>query len=190
MTNFQPYCETSKNDKLNRIYHDKEYGFPVRNDSDLFERLVLEINQAGLSWSIILQKKNSIRRAFDNYDILKVSNYNEYDRNRLLDDKGIIRNRLKVDAVIKNASVIRTINENYGSFASWLDFHAPLQHKEWVSLFRKTFLFTGPKIVNEFLMSTGYLSGAHNKNCPVYNEIIALSPPWMREINTCDFDPA
>ncbi len=190
MKKLASYCETSKNDRLNRSYHDKEYGFPVRTDSGLFERLVLEINQAGLSWNIILKKKDSFRSAFDNYDILKISNYNENDRKRLLNNKEIIRNRLKIDAVIKNASALRSINANCGSFASWLDSQGSLNHKEWVSLFRKKFFFTGPKIVNEFLLSTGYLSGAHSKNCPIYNEIKALNPPWMRELNSCRFNPA
>ena len=185
----QSYCNTSKNDRLNRMYHDKEYGFPTRNDKDLFERLVLEINQAGLSWTIILKKKNSFRLAFENYDIQKISNYNENDRKRLLNDKNIIRNRLKIDSVIKNANVLRIIIAKHGSFASWLDLQGSINHKEWILLFKNNFYFTGPKIVQEFLLSTGYLPGAHIKSCPVYKEIKVLNPPWMREKNTCSFDP-
>ena len=82
------------------------------------------------------------------------------------------------------------ISAQYGSFASWLDLQGPLKHKEWVLLFREHFYFTGPKIVNEFLLSTGYLHGAHSKNCPIYYKIKVLNPPWMRKTNTCNFDSA
>lgn len=180
MIKLHSYCDTSVNDSLNKKYHDKEYGFPLKNDHELFERLVLEISQAGLSWTTILKKRDNIRRAFDNFNISKITNYDEDDRTRLLNDKGIIRNRLKVNAVIKNASVISIISARYGSFASWLDLQGSLELEEWVLLFRKNLYFTGPKIVGEFLLSTGYLAGAHDKSCPVYNKIKALNPPWMR----------
>ncbi|CAN5895557.1 DNA-3-methyladenine glycosylase I [soil metagenome] len=161
-------------------YHNDEYGFPLSTDAALFERLALEINQAGLSWLTILKKKENFRRAFDGFDIDIVAAYGEGERARLLADAGIIRNRLKVDAVIDNARRLIAIRETNGSFAGWLDAQHPLPKEEWVRLFRRTFRFTGGEIVGEFLMSTGYLPGAHDPDCPVYTRIAARNPPWLR----------
>lgn len=159
-------------------YHNEEYGFPVRDDSELFERLCLEINQAGLSWLTILKKRETFRAAYDGFAIDRVAAYTEEDRARLLADPGIIRNRLKVNAAIENARRIQALQEEHGSFAAWLDAHHPLSLEEWKKLFKKTFVFTGGEIVNEFLLSTGYLPGAHRPECPVHARILALNPPW------------
>ena len=158
--------------ELHKAYHDKLYGFPIDNDNELFCRLVLEINQAGLSWETILKKESSFRKAFDNFDIKKVAAYTEKDRERLLADAGIIRNKLKVNAAIENAKTILDIQKTHGSFKNWLDEHHPKTKDEWIKLFKKTFKFTGGEIVNEFLMSTGYLPGAHDLNCPTYQQIL------------------
>lgn len=165
--------------ELHKAYHDKLYGFPIHNDNELFCRLVLEINQAGLSWETILRKEVAFRKAFDNFDIAKVAAYTENDRERLLADAGIIRNRLKVNAAIENAKSIRQLQKAYGSFENWLNHHHPKTKEEWVKLFKKTFKFTGGEIVNEFLMSTGYLPGAHTQNCEVYATILAAKPMWL-----------
>jgi DNA-3-methyladenine glycosylase I len=164
---------------LHQAYHDKLYGFPIHDDNELFCRLVLEINQAGLSWETILKKEKAFRKAFDNFDIGKVAAYNEIDKERLLADAGIIRNRLKVNAVIENAKTIQNLQKEYGSFQNWLKQHHPKTKEEWVRLFKKTFKFTGGEIVNEFLMSTGYLLGAHDLNCYVHQDIIAKKPMWL-----------
>ncbi len=174
------YCEFAPGDPFHGPYHDQEYGFPVRDDAVLFERLILEINQAGLSWLTVLKKRENFQRAYEGFEIDRVAAYGEQDRARLLSDAGIIRNRLKVDAAIENARRLITIRNEYGSFAAWLDHHHPLSKEEWVKLFKKTFRFTGGEIVGEFLMSTGYLPGAHEAACPVYHEIAALNPPWMQ----------
>ena len=100
-----------------------------------------------------------------------VSKFNDDDISRLLLDKGIIRNKLKINAIIFNAQVIIIIQKKYGSFKKWLDFNHPKERKEWVKLFKKTFKFTGEEITNEFLMSTGYLEGAHEKSCPIYKKL-------------------
>ncbi len=176
------YCEFAVSDPLHQPYHDYEYGFPVRDDSVLFERLALEINQAGLSWATILRKREAFRRAYSGFDVDSVAAYEEADRVRLLGDAGIIRNRLKVNAAIENARRLVRIREEFGSFAAWLDQHQPLRKEEWVKLFKQTFLFTGGEIVNEFLMSTGYLPGAHRESCPVYQRIVASNPPWVIEV--------
>lgn len=95
-------------------------------------------------------------------------------------DPGIVRNRQKIDAVIGNARLIQELRRSHGSFAGWLDAHHPRPPEEWTRLFRQTFRFTGGLIVGEFLMSLGYLSGAHEPSCPVYDRILALAPPWSK----------
>ena len=169
------YCKfvsTAEKGNVHRTYHDTAYGFPIHDDNELFCRLILEINQAGLSWTTILNKQENFRKAFHNFEIAKVAKYKEKDRTRLLNDAGILRNRLKVDAAIHNANVILGLQKEYGSFKKWIDAHHPLSKEEWVKLFKKTFLFTGGEIVNEFLMSTGYLPGAHAEDCPVYKKVV------------------
>ncbi len=173
------YCDAAPGHEFHGPYHDLEYGFPVRDDAVLFERLVLEINQAGLSWLTILKKRENFRSAFEGFHPETVASFGEKERKRLLGDAGIIRNRLKVNAAIENAKRICELKESHGSFANWLDAHHPLSKEEWVKLFKKTFLFTGGEITGEFLMSTGYLPGAHRESCPVYAKIAALEPLWM-----------
>ncbi len=164
---------------LHANYHDNHYGFPIHDDNELFGRLILEINQAGLSWETILKKEDGFRRAYDNFNIEKIAAYTESDRERLLNDVGIIRNRLKVNAAIENAKTILQLQKEYGSFEKWLEHHHPKTKEEWVKLFKKTFRFTGGEIVNEFLMSIGYLKGAHDGNCPIHQKIIKTNPMWL-----------
>ena len=175
------YCEAITRMEKGNVhihYHDREYGFPIHDDNQLFARLVLEINQAGLSWTTILNKKENFFTAFDQFDIDKVARYNEKKIERLLQDAGIIRNRLKIESVIDNAKRIKAIQKEYGSFKNWLDQHHPKNKEEWVKLFKQTFRFTGGEIVNEFLMSTGYLPGAHIEDCPVYKKVLKQKPRW------------
>jgi len=181
------YCDFAPGHALHGPYHDTEYGFPSRDEAVLFERLVLEINQAGLSWETILKKRDGFRRAYHGFDVEKVAAYGERDRERLLADAGIIRNRLKVDAAIHNAQVIQRLRAGHGSFAGWLDAQlmdagAARDKTGWVKLFKKTFRFTGGEITNEFLMSLGYLPGTHREDCPVFAVIAALDPPWRRAL--------
>ncbi|MGK2860940.1 MAG: DNA-3-methyladenine glycosylase I [Chitinophagaceae bacterium] len=175
------YCDfvldTGK-DTVHRLYHDTEYGFPVYDDNLLFARLVLEINQAGLSWDTILKKKTNFFKAFDNFNIDKVSRYTEARKIKLMQDAGIIRNRLKIEAAVYNAKAIKNIQKQHGSFRNWLDDNYPKTREEWVKLFKQTFRFTGGEIVNEFLMSTGYLPGSHTVNCPIYKKVLKLKPKW------------
>jgi len=172
------YCTIAPGHPFHGPYHDTEYGFPVDDDRVLFERLVLEINQAGLSWLTMLKKRDGFRAAFEGYDPARVARYGEAERARLLADAAIIRNRLKVDAVIHNAQVICDLQKSHGSFAAWIASHHPKSKDEWVKVFRKTFKFMGGEIVGEFLMSTGYLPGAHAAECPVHARILRRSPPW------------
>jgi DNA-3-methyladenine glycosylase I len=164
---------------LHRAYHDHHYGFPIHDDNELFGRLLLEINQAGLNWETVLKKEASFRQAYSNVDIATVAAYIDADRTRLLADAGIIRNRLKVNAAIENARTILGLQKEYGSFAHWLAQHHPRSKTEWVELFKKTFRFTGGEIVGEFLMSIGYLPGAHSTACPVYQRVLETQPNWF-----------
>ncbi len=175
------YCEyvlAHPEDSYNRLYHDSEYGFPLQDDNALFERLMLEINQAGLSWITILKKADNFRRAYDGFDIARVASYGQKDIDRLLSDAGIIRNRLKVNAAVENARRIRLLQAQHGSFKSWLDSHAGSDLVAWSKVFKSTFVFTGGEIVREFLVSSGYLPGAHDRTCPVYDRVIVLKPAW------------
>jgi DNA-3-methyladenine glycosylase I len=190
----------------------------------LFERLMLEINQAGLSWLTILKKKDAFRRAYAGFDPGVVAAYGPREVRRLLADAGIIRNRLKVEAAIANARAVLELRESHGSFAKWLEAHLWLDAKtqgregaraegdartqgrktdaktqgrkdakearhprrrtkeEWVQLFKQTFRFTGGEIVGEFLISSGYLPGAHRESCPVYPRVLAKRPAWARAL--------
>lgn len=166
------YCDIAPGHPVHGPYHATEYGFPQRDESVLFERLLLEINQAGLSWETILRKREGFRAAYDGFDVDTVAAYGEAERARLMHDAGIIRNRLKIEAAIHNAQVIQGLRASHGGFAQWLDAHAvedgaPRDKAAWVELFKKTFRFTGGEITGEFLMSLGYLPGAHRPDCPV-----------------------
>ncbi|MBN6149537.1 DNA-3-methyladenine glycosylase I [Xanthomonas sp. AmX2] len=174
------YCSIAPGHPVHGHYHDHEYGYPQREERELFERLVLEINQAGLSWEIILKKRDGFRAAYSGFDVDRVAAYGEADVLRLLADPGIIRNRLKVHAAIHNAQVIGGLRESHGGFAAWLDAHHPRDKADWIKLFKRTFRFTGGEITGEFLMSLGYLPGAHHADCPAYARIARLDPAWMR----------
>jgi DNA-3-methyladenine glycosylase I len=174
------YCDIAPGHEFHGPYHETEYGFPKHGDNELFERLVLEMNQAGLSWLTILKKQAAFRAAYDGFKVEKVASYSAKDKSRLMRDPGIIRNRLKIDAAIENAKAILQLQKSHGSFAAWLDSHHPLTKEEWVKLFKKTFRFTGGEITGEFLISLGYLPGAHKESCPVYTKIAKQRPPWMQ----------
>lgn len=180
------YCKAIPNIKeadreLHKIYHDQYYGFPIEDDDELFCRLVLEINQAGLSWTTILKKQETFRKAYHNFNIKKVAAYRQKDFDRLMNNEGIIRNRLKINAAIENAKAIIALQKEHGSFKKWIDKNHPSSKEEWVKIFKRTFRFTGGEIVNEFLMSTGYLPGAHEETCSVYKKVIKAKPAWNKK---------
>jgi len=109
------YCEyvkTLPDDNIHRVYHDTQYGFKIDSDNELFGRLILEINQAGLSWTTILNKQDDFRTAFSNFDIKKIADYDKSDISRLLANSGIVRNKLKINAVIFNARKIVELQKN------------------------------------------------------------------------------
>ena len=177
------YCEfveSLERSNVHRVYHDTKYGFPIISDDEVFGRLVLEINQAGLSWTTILNKQENFRKAYSEFNIRKVAGFDEENIEKLLSDPGIIRNKLKINAAIFNAQKIVDIQGEYGSFKAWLDYNHPLQLDDWVELFKKTFNFTGKEITKEFLKSTGYLNGAHEKDCPIFSKIVQEGPMWAK----------
>jgi DNA-3-methyladenine glycosylase I len=173
------YCAVAPGHEWHGPYHESQYGFPIADDDLLFERLILEINQAGLSWLTILKRQDAFRKAFRDFRIDKVARLAARDVERLMQDASIIRNRLKIEATIENAKRIKAIQREAGSFAAWLKSHHPKRKDEWVKLFKKTFVFTGGEIVGEFLMSIGYLPGAHATDCPIYKRIARLKPAWI-----------
>lgn len=174
-----PYCayvrEIHGPDDVDKVYHDHHYGVRIESDDELFGRLVMEINQAGLSWRTILIKEKGFRKAYQNFSIKKIAAYKEKDIERLLNDASIIRNKLKVGAAIYNANAILDLQKDYGSFRKWLDIEAgQLKHDKaaWLTLFKKHFKFVGGEIVGEFLMSINILPGSHDTECAAYKNMI------------------
>lgn len=173
------YCEyvlhiEDKKD-VDKVYHDTQYGVRIEDDNELFCRLVMEINQAGLSWRTILLKEKNFRNAYHDFDIKKVAKYGEKDFNRLMHDTGIIRNRLKIRAATHNAKKLVEIQKEHGSFRNFLNSRAEEVGDDkhaWVKEFKKQFTFVGGEIVGEFLMSIGMLPGAHDKKCKRYKNMV------------------
>jgi DNA-3-methyladenine glycosylase I len=168
------YCErvlSLSDTNVHKIYHDTQYGFAIKSDDELFGRLILEINQAGLSWDTILNKQVNFRRAYSDFRIEKIANYSSEDVERLLGDAGIIRNKLKIRAAIFNAARIKEMQIEHGSFQEWLEKNKPLKIEGWVKLFKQNFKFTGGEITKEFLRSSGVIGGAHVSSCPIAAKI-------------------
>jgi len=165
------YCKNAPLSPIHAYYHANEYGFPEKDESRLFERLSLEIMQAGLSWETVLKKRKSLNSAFCDFNAEKVASFTEKDMERLLNDASIIRNRLKIQSIIHNASVILEFRDSHNGFYNWLIYNNKESINDWVKLFKKTFKFTGKEIVSEFLMSIGIIEGAHEDWCPVKNLI-------------------
>lgn len=177
------YCDFAPGHPVHGTYHDTEYGVPTADEQVLFERLCLEIFQAGLSWELVLKRREGMNAAIDQFDVDIVAAYGEADRIRLLGDSRIIRNRLKVNAIIHNAQRVKDLRASHGGFAAWIAAHHPLTRKEWTKLFKKTFKFTGGEIVNEFLMSVGYLPGCHGDTCPVGQRLRSVGVPWQSAVS-------
>ncbi len=182
-------CPWANGDELIMDYHDQEWGVPVHDDRLLFEFLILEGAQAGLSWNLILQKRNNYREAFDNFQVDKVAAYNEKKIGELLNNPGIIRNRLKIRAAVTNARAVQDIQKEYGSFDSYLwryVGHEPLQNR-WKSmsevpastpesermskdLKKRGFKFVGPTICYGFMQAVGMVND-HLVDCFRHDEL-------------------
>jgi len=184
-------CEWCTSDPLYVEYHDREWGVPVFDDRVLFEMLILEGAQAGLSWLTILKKRENYRRAFDNFNIGKIASYGENDIQRLLGDPGIVRNRLKIEAAIRNAQGVVSILESYASFSNFLWKYVdnmPVVNR-WQSiseipalttastamskdLKKLNFNFVGPTICYAFMQAVGMVND-HLIGCFRYDEMIS-----------------
>jgi len=186
-------CAWCLGDPLYLAYHDLEWGVPRHDDRGLFEFLVLETFQAGLSWLTILKKRENFRRAFAGFDPERVARFNERDRRRLLADAGIVRNRLKVDAAIANARVFLEVQAAHGSFDRWiwsftdgrpivnrwrelreLPAQTPLAVTISREMRRLGFRFTGPVVVYSHMQATGMVND-HVADCFRHGEVRKLS---------------
>lgn len=189
VSNSKRRCQWSTSDPLYIKYHDSEWGKPLHNDRKLFELLVLEGMQAGLSWITILRKRKSFREAFDNFDPKKVVKYSDKKINQLLKNENIIRNRLKIESAIKNAKAFLKVQKEFGSFDKYIwqfvngkpivNKHKTLKTipaKTKVSmamskdLLKRGFKFVGPTICYAYMQSTGMVND-HVVDCFRYKEI-------------------
>jgi DNA-3-methyladenine glycosylase I len=182
-------CAWSEKSKLEQSYHDTEWGVPVHDDRLLFEFLILEGAQAGLSWSTILQKREGYRKAFDNFDALKISRYTEKKVALLLADSGIVRNKLKIRAAITNAKAFLAVQKEFGSFDRYLwgfvggkpvqnarkkmgdipthTFESDAMSKD---LKKRGLKFVGTTICYAFMQATGMVND-HVVDCSRYKQI-------------------
>jgi DNA-3-methyladenine glycosylase I len=165
------YCDFAPGHPLHGPYHDTEYGFPIACDRLLFERLTLEVFQAGLSWELMLKKRAGFREAFVDYDLGRIAAFGDEDVERLMLNPEIVRNRLKIKATIYNATQVLDIQKAHGSFVQWLASQECADLASWVKHMRKTFKFMGPEVVGEFLMSISLLPGAHRPDCPIHQHL-------------------
>ena len=173
-------CQWAKT-PLSIEYHDREWGVPVHDDRTLFEFLILEGAQAGLSWETILRKRENYRRAFDNFDARKVAKYDQRKVEKLLSDEGIIRNRLKIAAAIQNAKAFLAVQDEFGSFDAYVWRFVsgkPLRRKRGApvpvttpksealsrALLNRGFKFVGPTICYSFMQAVGMVND-HDSNC-------------------------
>jgi len=185
-------CSWSGNDELYQKYHDFEWGRPVHDDHRLFEMLILEGMQAGLSWITILRKRENFRKAFDNFDIEKIIRYDDHKIEELMHDAGIIRNRLKIRSVIINAKAFLEVQKEYGSFDSFLwsyvdnkpiknnweyieDMPSSTDLSDRISkdMKKRGFKFVGSTIIYAYLQSIGVIND-HVMDCFLYHEKIKL----------------
>lgn len=182
-------CSWPGNDELMLLYHDKEWGVPLHNDKKLFEFFVLDAFQAGLNWKIILHKRENFRKAFSNYDIKKIANYKNKDYLRLMEDVGIIRNRLKIQATITNAQKFLEVKKEFGTFNKYIwkfTNHNTIRNK-WesqsdlpvksaesdamsIDLKKRGFKFVGSTICYAFMQASGMVND-HLVTCERYKSI-------------------
>jgi DNA-3-methyladenine glycosylase I len=189
VSNLVKRCSWANYNELTKEYHDNEWGTPVHDDRLLFEFLVLEGAQAGLSWNTILQKRENFRKAFDNFNYNKIAKYDEQKVEELLNDAGIIRNRLKIEATIGNANALLEIQNEFGSFSNYIwsfvdnnpiinnfksleELPAKTQQSELISkdLKKRGFKFVGPTIIYSFMQAVG-MTNDHTAECFRFKEI-------------------
>ncbi|WP_350286410.1 DNA-3-methyladenine glycosylase I [uncultured Croceitalea sp.] len=182
-------CGWCLGDPLYEAYHDEEWGVPVKDDATLFEFLILETFQAGLSWITVLRKRDNFRKAFDHFDYKKITAYDQDKVDALLKDTGIIRNKLKVNATISNAKAFMQVQEEFGSFSTYIwgfvdgkpiknalknykDAPANTELSDAISkdLKKRGFKFVGSTVVYAFMQATGMVND-HETSCFRYHEV-------------------
>ena len=172
------YCRLAPGDPIHGLYHDTEYGFPTDEESVLFERLMLEINQAGPLLGDHSEKARRISRRLCGFrGRSRRRLWPGRDRPGLLADPGSSATASKIEAATENARRLQELRQSHGSFTGWLNAHHPRAPEAWTKLFRQTFRFTGGQIVGEILMSVGYLPGAHEPDCPVFARVLKTRRP-------------
>ena len=139
-----------------------------------FGRLTMEINQAGLSWDIVLQKYHGIKEAYAQFEVQKVAQFGTNEITSLMKNPQIIRHELKIRSIVYNAQQILQIQKEFGTFKNWILMNKQNSLDNWVKVFKKSFKFVGKEIVKEFLTSNGILNGAHDINCPEYLKKIKI----------------
>lgn len=193
MSEEKPRCGWCKGDELYEAYHDQEWGVPLFDDKQLFEFLILETFQAGLSWITILRKRENFRAAFDNFDYEKIANYSEGKIDELMNDPGIIRNSLKIKASVSNARAFQQIQQEHGSFSKYIwsfvdgspiqndlknyrDAPAQTELSQKISkdLKKKGFKFVGPTVVYAHMQATGMVND-HEIGCHRYEPVKKMS---------------
>lgn len=182
-------CGWCEGDSLYEDYHDNEWGVPVKDDETLFEFLILETFQAGLSWITVLKKRENFRKAFDNFDYKKIANYDQIKVDELLDNPGIIRNKLKVKATISNAQAFMEVQKEFGSFSTYIwgfvngkpiknklqDYkegpaNTPLSDTISKDLKKRGFKFVGSTVIYAQMQATGMVND-HEVNCFRYDQV-------------------
>lgn len=182
-------CGWCKGDELYEAYHDLEWGVPVKHDDTIFEFLILETFQAGLSWITVLKKRENFRKAFDHFDYKKIAKYNQKKKDKLLQDVGIIRNKLKVNATVTNAHAFMEVQKEFGSFSKYIwgfvdgkpiknklknykDGPANTELSDALSkdLKKRGFKFVGSTVVYAHMQATGMVND-HEVSCFRYNEV-------------------
>lgn len=157
-------CKWSEGDPLLEAYHDFEWGVPPGSDDELFERMSMQIFQAGLSWKLILKKRKGIQKAFDGFKITEVAAYNDDKFRELLNNKEIIRNKQKIKSVMQNAKSVMEIQQEFGSFFAFINILPP-KLSELQSEMRKRFKFMGPEITRMFVFNIGKIPPPHDSQC-------------------------
>ena len=192
------YCGWANTDPLDKVYHDTEWGIPVHDDRHMFEHLILECMQCGLSWALMLKKREIFRKCFDNFDYDRIADYNEADVERILNTEGMIRSPRKVNAIINNARCYQKVREEFGTFCDYIWSYSdgktilyqghdagriPVSNGLSVriskDLKKRGFKYVGPVTIYSHLQACGIIND-HDKDCPCRKKILDGYPTVVR----------
>ena len=192
------YCGWANTDPLDKVYHDTEWGIPVHDDRHMFEHLTLECMQCGLSWVLMLKKREIFRKCFDNFDYDRIADYNEADVERILNTEGMIRSPRKVNAIINNARCYQKVREEFGTFCDYIWSYSDgktilyqghdagripvsngLSARISKDLKKRGFKYVGPVTIYSHLQACGIIND-HDKDCPCRKKILDRYPTVVR----------